>query len=76
ERCQACLLCLRECPVGAITGGKNLVHVIDQDKCTKCGTCLEVCPPRFAAVLILSGEPVPAAPPQGTKVERTKGTQQ
>ncbi|MCK4362301.1 MAG: 4Fe-4S binding protein, partial [Dehalococcoidia bacterium] len=51
-------------------------HVIDQDKCTKCGTCLEVCPPRFAAVLILSGEPVPAAPPQGTKVERTKGTQQ
>ena len=76
ERCQACQICLRECPVGAITGGKNLVHVIDQDKCTKCGTCLEVCPPRFAAVLILSGEPVPAAPPQGTKVERTKGTQQ
>lgn len=76
ERCQACQICLRECPVGAITGSKNLVHVIDQDKCTKCGTCLEVCPPRFAAVLILSGEPVPAAPPQGTKVERTKGTQQ
>ncbi|MCK4698663.1 MAG: 4Fe-4S binding protein, partial [Dehalococcoidia bacterium] len=76
ERCQACLRCLRECPVGAITGDKNLVHVIDQDKCTRCGTCLEVCPPRFAAVLILSGEPVPAAPPQGTKVERTKGTQQ
>ncbi len=76
ERCQACLRCLRECPVAAITGDKKLVHVIDQDKCTKCGTCLEVCPPRFAAVLILSGEPVPAAPPQGTKVERTKGTQQ
>lgn len=76
ERCQACLRCLRECPVGAIKGDKNLVHVIDQDKCTRCGTCLEVCPPRFAAVLILSGEPVPAAPPQGTKVERTKGTQQ
>lgn len=76
ERCQACLRCLRECPVAAITGDKKLVHVIDQDKCTRCGTCLEVCPPRFAAVLILSGEPVPAAPPQGTKVERTKGTQQ
>ncbi len=76
ERCQACLRCLRECPVGAITGDKKLVHVIDQDKCTRCGTCLEVCPPRFAAVLIFSGEPVPAAPPQGTKVERTKGTQQ
>ena len=73
EKCQACQICLRECPVGAITGGKNLVHVIDQDKCTKCGTCLEVCPPRFSAVVKLSGEPVPEAPPQGTKVERTKG---
>jgi len=76
ERCQACQICLRECPVGAITGDKNIVHVIDQDKCTKCGTCLEVCPPRFAAVAKLSGEPVPAAPPQWTKVKRTKKAQQ
>lgn len=73
EKCQACQICLRECPVVAITGGKNLMHVIDQDKCTKCATCLEVCPPRFGAVVKLSGEPVPEAPPQGTKVERTKG---
>ncbi len=73
EKCQACQICLRECPVGAITGGKNLVHVIDQDKCTKCGTCLEVCPPRFGAVVKTSGEPVPEAPPEGTQVERTKG---
>ncbi|KAF5437908.1 NADH-quinone oxidoreductase subunit F, partial [Candidatus Methanophagaceae archaeon] len=61
ELCQACQICLRECPVGAITGGKNIVHVIDQDKCTKCGTCLDVCPTRFAAVEKLSGRPVPAA---------------
>jgi NADH-quinone oxidoreductase subunit F len=73
ELCQACLRCLRECPVGAITGDKNLVHVIDQDKCTKCGTCLEVCPPRFSAVVKISGEPVPEAPPQGTQVKRSKG---
>jgi NAD-dependent dihydropyrimidine dehydrogenase PreA subunit len=76
DRCQACQICLRECPVGAITGDKNTVHVINQDKCTKCGTCLEVCPPRFAAVAILSGEPVPAAPPQGVKVVRRKGARQ
>jgi NADH:ubiquinone oxidoreductase subunit F (NADH-binding)/(2Fe-2S) ferredoxin/Pyruvate/2-oxoacid:ferredoxin oxidoreductase delta subunit len=59
ERCQACMICLRNCPVGAITGGKKLIHVIDQDKCTKCGTCLEVCPPRFDAVTKLSGVKVP-----------------
>jgi NAD-dependent dihydropyrimidine dehydrogenase PreA subunit len=76
ERCQACQICLRECPVGAITGGKNIVHVIDQDKCTKCGTCLDVCPTRFAAVEKLSGRPVPEAPPKGTKVRRVKKAQQ
>jgi NADH-quinone oxidoreductase subunit F len=55
EKCQGCMICLRNCPVGAITGGKRQVHVIDQDVCTKCGTCLEVCPPRFGAVIKLSG---------------------
>jgi len=59
EKCQACLICLRECPAQAITGGKKITHVIDQEKCTKCGTCLEVCPPRFGAVTKLSGAKVP-----------------
>jgi len=71
ERCQACMICMRNCPVGAINGGKDLVHWIDQEKCTKCGTCFEVCPPRFSAVKKISGEPVP--PPQRTKVIRKKG---
>ena len=70
EKCQACLICLRNCPVGAITGGKNLIHIIDQDKCTKCGTCLEVCPPRFDAVTKLSGVKVPEPIPQETEVIR------
>jgi NADH-quinone oxidoreductase subunit F len=35
--------------------------VIDQEKCTNCGTCFEVCPSRFGAVRRLSGEPVPTA---------------
>jgi NADH-quinone oxidoreductase subunit F len=73
ERCQACMICLRDCPVGAITGGKNLIHSIYQDACTKCGTCLEVCPPRFGAVVKLSGGPVPVPPPVGTEVIRKRG---
>jgi len=72
EKCQACMICLRNCPVGAISGGKNLVHVIDQEKCTKCGTCFEVCPSRFGAVVKLSGEPVPPSVPIGTKVAQRK----
>jgi NADH:ubiquinone oxidoreductase subunit F (NADH-binding)/(2Fe-2S) ferredoxin len=73
EKCQACLICLRNCPAEAITGGKNLVHTIDQDKCTKCGVCLEVCPPRFDAVVRLSGIAVPEPVPPGTGIIRKRG---
>jgi NADH:ubiquinone oxidoreductase subunit F (NADH-binding)/(2Fe-2S) ferredoxin/ferredoxin len=69
EKCQACLICLRNCPAEAITGDKKVVHVIDQGKCTKCGTCLEVCPPRFSAVTKLSGVRVPE-PARKTAVVR------
>ncbi len=68
EKCEACMICLRNCPAEAISGGKNQIHVIDQGKCTKCGTCLDVCPPRFGAVMKISGEPVPASPPPKERV--------
>ena len=59
EKCQGCLICMRNCPVDAILGGKRMIHVIDQDKCIKCGTCLDVCPSRFSAVVKVSGEQPP-----------------
>jgi NADP-reducing hydrogenase subunit HndC len=71
EKCQACMICLKNCSAEAIQGGKNLVHWIEQDKCIKCGICYEICPERFSAVKKLSGESVPA-PVQGKKVVRKK----
>jgi coenzyme F420-reducing hydrogenase delta subunit/Fe-S-cluster-containing hydrogenase component 2 len=62
--CRACMICLRKCPVEAIAGGKNQIHVIDQEKCIKCGTCFEACPPRFGAVKTISGGPVPPPIPE------------
>ena len=64
EKCQACMICLKKCPVEAIVGGKSRIHVIDQDKCIKCGTCFEACPPRFGSVKKISGEPVPPPIPE------------
>ncbi|MCL0069318.1 NADH-quinone oxidoreductase subunit NuoF [Dehalococcoidia bacterium] len=55
DKCKACMICLRECPVEAITGGKKQIHIIDQDKCTRCGVCLDVCPERFSAVECIPG---------------------
>ena len=49
QKCTGCTLCAKQCPVNAISGSKGKTHVINQEKCIKCGTCLAVC--RFDAVL-------------------------
>jgi NADP-reducing hydrogenase subunit HndC len=72
DKCEACMICLRNCPTQAVQGSKDLVHWIDQEKCTKCGICYQLCPPRFGAVVKLSGEPIPSPTP-GKIVVRKKG---
>jgi NADH:ubiquinone oxidoreductase subunit F (NADH-binding)/(2Fe-2S) ferredoxin/Pyruvate/2-oxoacid:ferredoxin oxidoreductase delta subunit len=67
-KCQACMICLKKCPVEAIDGGKKKIHIIDQEKCTRCGTCIEVCPTRFGAVKKISGEPVPSPIPEEERI--------
>ncbi len=68
DKCTACMICLRKCPVEAVDGGKKKIHIIDQEKCTKCATCFEVCPSRFSAVEKVSGEPVPSPIPEEQRI--------
>ncbi len=49
DACKGCTLCAKKCPVGAITGSVKQRHVIDPDKCIKCGKCEESC--NFGAVV-------------------------
>ncbi|MCL2199675.1 MAG: NADH-quinone oxidoreductase subunit NuoF [Defluviitaleaceae bacterium] len=44
ETCKGCTKCKRICPVDAITGEVKTLHVIDQEKCIKCGACIPACP--------------------------------
>ncbi len=48
--CTGCQLCLKSCPSQAIVGGRKERHIIDLEKCIKCGACKSAC--KFNAVEI------------------------
>jgi NADH-quinone oxidoreductase subunit F len=55
DKCdRGCEHCILTCPTEAVKGEKGQIKVVDQEKCCKCGTCLEVCPPEYNAVVKLS----------------------
>jgi coenzyme F420-reducing hydrogenase delta subunit/ferredoxin len=64
EKCEACMICARKCPVEGIIGGKSQIHVIDQELCIRCGTCFDACPDKFDAVCKITGQVVPPPIPE------------
>ncbi len=48
KECTGCTACARKCPVGCISGERKKLHVIDPEKCIKCGICMQTC--KFSAI--------------------------
>jgi len=65
ELCRGCALCVRKCPVNAISGDKGNTHYIDQTVCTKCGTCIESC--KFRAIATGERHEKQEAPPHNPR---------
>jgi len=43
NKCTGCELCIKECPVGAISLIRRKAE-INMDKCIRCGKCHDMCP--------------------------------
>ncbi|MCS7221376.1 MAG: NADH-quinone oxidoreductase subunit NuoF [Anaerolineae bacterium] len=50
DECTGCTLCARLCPMGAISGQRKQKHVIDPNRCERCGACLDACSYRAIVV--------------------------
>jgi NADH:ubiquinone oxidoreductase subunit F (NADH-binding)/NAD-dependent dihydropyrimidine dehydrogenase PreA subunit/(2Fe-2S) ferredoxin len=53
EKCKGCMVCVKSCPVEALSGEKGSAPTIDQLDCVKCGTCADTCP--FGAIEKVAG---------------------
>jgi NADH:ubiquinone oxidoreductase subunit F (NADH-binding)/NAD-dependent dihydropyrimidine dehydrogenase PreA subunit/(2Fe-2S) ferredoxin len=47
-KCTKCTLCVRKCPVDAISGSREEVAFIDKEKCIECNLCYDKC--NFMAI--------------------------
>ena len=50
DKCRGCTLCAKKCPVDAISGYPKNPHIIDKEKCIRCGACYNMC--KFSAIVM------------------------
>ncbi|MCG8402960.1 MAG: NADH-quinone oxidoreductase subunit NuoF [Firmicutes bacterium] len=51
-----CHLCQEACPTDAISARWAKTPEIQQDKCIKCGICIDVCPDKYCAINKFTGQ--------------------
>ena len=51
NRCVACGVCVKECPMNAVSVWKGCYAIIEKDICIGCGKCEEKCPAKIIKTL-------------------------
>ena len=54
--CIGCTLCIKACPVDAISGTNKAMHTVDETVCTGCELCIPACPVDCIELSNESGE--------------------
>ncbi len=62
ETCTGCGACLKVCPTEAISGEKNILHIIDPHLCIDCHVCGWTCP--YPSIYDQNGKLVPQIRPR------------
>ncbi len=70
SKCVGCEKCLDVCPLDAIEGEEDYIHVIDQFECDSCGKCVKVC--DYGAIVV-AGAVKPRTPDEPIPVGSWRG---
>jgi len=60
SECIGCTVCIRACPVDAISGARKWMHAVLESVCTGCGLCVEPCP--VDCIVMVPARTGPATP--------------
>ena len=65
--CRQCAVCIRHCPVQAISGARHELTDIDQTQCIQCRICVATCP--WDAIFVVSPRTAELVEPEREVVE-------